>query len=136
MDQSLSDRRPYALVADDDALIRMTAAEILEDAGFRTLEAGNAEHALVLLRENHASIVVLFTDVDMPGPLDGFELSREVAQHWPHIAILVASGRHKPGPDDMPEGAHFVGKPFSVEVVHNRLKEMLPEGQKPDPLKD
>ncbi|MEE7451310.1 response regulator [Methylobacterium radiotolerans] len=135
MDHCPSDRRPYALVTDDDALVRMTALDILEDAGFRTFEAENAEDALVVLREHHASIVVLFTDVNMPGPMDGFGLARETARDWPHVSILVASGRHKPGPGEMPEGAHFVGKPFSAEVVYDRLKQMLPDGQKPDPLK-
>ncbi|XYD12475.1 response regulator (plasmid) [Methylobacterium sp. NMS12] len=135
MDPSATDRRPYALVTDDDVLVRLTAVDILEDAGFRTFEAGNAEEALSILREHHASIVVLFTDVNMPGSMDGFELAREVALHWPHVSILVASGRHEPGPGQMPDGAHFVGKPFSAEVVRDRLKQMLPDGQKPDPLR-
>ena len=135
MDQSPSDRRPYALVTDDDAMIRMVIADILEDAGFRTHEAMDAEEALRVLHEHYASIVLLFTDVDMPGPMDGFGLARETARHWPHISILVASGQRKPGPDDMPEGAHFVGKPFSAGVVRDQLKQMLPDGQKPDPLK-
>ncbi|MGZ7866788.1 response regulator [Methylobacterium radiotolerans] len=114
----------------------MTALDILEDAGFRTFEAENAEEALAVLHGHHVSIVVLFTDVNMPGAMDGFGLARETAQHWPHVSILVASGRHKPGPGEMPEGAHFVGKPFNAEVVRDRLKQMLPDGQKPDPLKD
>lgn len=135
MDQYSSDRRPYALVTDDDELVRMTVLDILEDAGFRTFEAENAGEALAVLREHHASIVVLFTDVEMPGPMDGFGLARETAQRWPHVSILVASGRHMPAPGDMPDGAHFVGKPFSAEVVRDRLKQMLPGGQKPDPLK-
>ncbi|GAN51989.1 response regulator receiver protein [Methylobacterium sp. ME121] len=136
MDPSPTDRRPYALVVDDDVLVRMTALDILEDAGFRTFEAENAEEALAVLHGHHVSIVVLFTDVNMPGAMDGFGLARETAQHWPHVSILVASGRHKPGPGEMPEGAHFVGKPFNAEVVRDRLKQMLPDGQKPDPLKD
>ena len=135
MDQSASDRRPYALVTDDDILIRMNVAEMLEDAGFRTFEADDAEQAFALLREHHASITLLFTDVEMPGPMNGFGLAREVAHHWPHIGILVASGRAKPGPGDMPDGAHFVGKPFSADVVHARLKQLLPDGRKPNPLK-
>lgn len=136
MDQSPSDRRPYALVTDDDALIRMTVLDILEDAGFRTFEAEHAEGALAVLREHHALIVVLFTDVDMPGPMNGFGLARETAQRWPGVSILVASGRHAPAPGEIPEGAHFVGKPFSGDVVCDRLKQMLPDGQKPDPLKE
>lgn len=104
MDPSPTDRRPCALVVDDDVLVRMTALDILEDAGFRTFEAENAEEALAVLHGHHVSIVVLFTDVNMPGAMDGFRLARETAQHWPHVSILVASGRHKPGPGEMPEG--------------------------------
>jgi CheY-like chemotaxis protein len=136
MTDAADDRRPCALVADDDPVIRMAAADILEEAGFRTFEAHNADQALALLAGDSASIVLLFTDVEMPGAMDGFALAREVARTWPHVGILVASGRQKPGPDDMPEGAHFVGKPFSADVVHDRLKQLLPDGQKPDPLKD
>ena len=65
---------PCALVVDDDALIRMDAAAILEDAGFVTLEAAHADAALELLRERHPHLSLLFTDVQMPGDLDGFAL--------------------------------------------------------------
>lgn len=137
MDETSTDDRPYALVADDDGLIRMDACDILTDAGFRTFEAPHADEALKILGEHHASIVLLFTDVEMPpGTIDGFALARETAGRWPHVGILVASGRAKPGPDDMPDGAHFVGKPFSADIVHDRLKQLLPDGQKPEPLKN
>ncbi|MCE4226575.1 response regulator [Methylobacterium sp. C25] len=116
-------------------LIRMDAADILEAAGFRTYEASDVDEALKILCEHHASIVLLFTDVEMPGPMNGFGLARAVAEQWPHIGILIASGRYKPGPDDLPGGAHFVGKPFSADVVHDRLRELLPDGMQPEPLK-
>lgn len=127
---------PYALVVDDDGLIRMDAMYMLEDAGFRTFEASDGDKAMVLLAEHHASIVLLFTDVQMPGSRNGFAVARETARQWPHIAIVVASGHVQPGPDDMPEGARFIGKPFTAEMVHDHLKEILPEGQRPEPLRD
>ncbi len=129
------DTTPHALVVDDDALIRMDAAGIIEEAGFRPLEAYDVDSAIVVLETSAEDIQLLFTDVQMPGVRDGFALARECAERWPHIKILVASGQAKPGQDDLPEGAVFIGKPFSSEVVHTRLVELLPDGQKPEPLK-
>lgn len=133
MDQN---RTPFALVVDDDMMILMDACAILEEAGFRPLEATTADEALDVLAQYDGQVQLLFTDVQMPGSRDGFALARETAARWPHIKILVASGNLKPAPDDLPEGAMFLGKPFSAELVHTRLKELLPDGQKPGPLKD
>jgi CheY-like chemotaxis protein len=129
------DRRPFALVADDDFLIRMDACDILEEAGFRTLEASGFESGLELLRKHCEDIQLLFTDVQMEGPRDGFDLARKCAEECPHIGILIASGLADPGPGDIPEGAIFLRKPFSADVVHERVKELLPDGQLPEPLK-
>ena len=128
-------RTPYALVVDDDTLIRMHALDILEEAGFLTLEASDGDQAIGLLSAHYASVVLLFTDVHMPGTRDGFAVALEVAARWPHIAIVVASGEAHPGPGDMPEGARFIAKPFSAEMVHTHLQEILPDGQKPKPLR-
>jgi len=126
---------PYALVADDDFLIRMDAETILEDAGFHALSAANGVEAIKLLDQYAGSIILLFTDVEMPGGPDGFELARTTARRWPDIAIVVASGGVKPGPGDLPEGADFLDKPFSAQVVHDHLDRILPDGRKPEPLK-
>lgn len=99
---------PYALVVDDYMLIRMHALDIHEEADFHTLEASDGDKAIALLAERHASVVPLFTDVQMPGTRDGFAVAREVAERWSHIAIVVASGEACPGPGDMPEGARFI----------------------------
>lgn len=135
MNDAPDDTAPYALVVDDDGLIRMDAMDILADAGFRTFEACDGDKAMALLAQKHALIVLLFTDVQMPGSRNGFAVARETAQQWPHIAIVVASGQMQPGPGDMPEGARFIGKPFTAEMVHDHLKDILPDGQKPEPLR-
>lgn len=126
---------PCALVVDDDALILMDAASILEDAGFKVIEAGNADAALAVLQEHHAAITLLFSDVQMPGTRDGFALARHTAEHWPHISIVIASGRALPGPRDLPENARFVSKPFSAEVVRRHLRRLLPDDKLPDSLR-
>lgn len=126
---------PYALVADDDFLVRMDAETILEDAGFRALSAANGVEAIKLL-EDHADLVaLLFTDVEMPGGPDGFEVARTTARRWPDISIVVASGGVKPGVGDLPEGAVFLDKPFSAQMVHDHIDKILPDGRKPEPLK-
>lgn len=131
-DQSLS---PYALAVDDDPLILMDALAIMEQAGFRTLDAREADEAVRLLDQHGRSIALLFTDVEMPSEMDGFGLARHTAMHWPDIAIVVASGERRPSPTDMPKGARFIAKPFSAAMVHGHLQELLPDGKKPEPLR-
>ena len=134
MNSPISDA-PYALVVDDDFLIRMEAMDILEQAGFQVLDAQHGDAALDLLEVRHPEVVLLFTDVQMPGELDGFALARSVAASWPHISIVVASGHVKPKPGMMPDKARFIGKPFSATMVHAHLQEILPDFRKPEPLR-
>ena len=129
------DLRPYALVVDDDPLLRMDVAELLEQTGFRTMEADSGDAALAVLEQHHLDIVLLFSDVDMPGTLNGFALAREASVRWPYVAIVIASGRLEPADGEMPEGACFIGKPFSAETVHGHLKEILADDCKPEALR-
>ncbi|WP_342659125.1 response regulator (plasmid) [Sphingomonas sp. NY01] len=127
---------PYALVVDDDAIILMDACGILEDVGFRTHEADNGDAAIVMLPEHAHTITLLFSDVDMPGDTDGFALVRHVAELYPWIEIVIASGRLKREDGDMPEKATFLSKPFSAAMVHQHLRDTLPDGKKPEPLRN
>jgi CheY-like chemotaxis protein len=129
------DAAPYALVVDDEPLILMDACDILSDAGFRPLEAGRVDEAIGIIEAHAGDITLVFTDVQMPGGGDGFNLAREVARRWPDIRTLVASGAARPGKGDLPETAVFISKPFSADVVHERLQELLPDGRKPEPLR-
>ncbi len=126
---------PYALVVDDDVLILLHACDILRDAGFRALEAMNVDAALAQLEQYQTEVVLLLTDVQMPGGRDGFDLAREVAERWPSVKILVASGRMMPETGQLTGGAVFIQKPFSADVVHQRLLDLLPDGERPEPLK-
>ncbi len=124
-----------ALVVDDNAMILMDATDILEDAGFRTYSANDAVEALRLMETLGEDVDLLFTDVEMPGAMNGFQLAQLVAERWQHVRILVASGRVKPNDGDLPDGAVFVGKPFSADVVHERVNALLEEERKPRPLR-
>ncbi len=135
MTEPHDDFRPYALVVDDDGFIRMETTDILEQAGFRTMEAEDGDSAILVLEQHHLDIALMFSDVDMPGSRNGFALAREAAVRWPTVAIVVASGMRHPAEGELPEGARFIDKPFSAEVVHGHLREILPDDRKPEPLR-
>lgn len=135
MTQRISGDAPHALVVDDDALILMEATCILEDAGFHVLAAMNVAQALAVLDRHHVAVQLLFTDVQMPGDADGFDLARQTAERWPHIAIVVASGRLQPELKAIPEGATFIGKPFSPEIVRQHVRATLADVKHPELLR-
>ena len=125
MDQHTSPDRPtVVLVVDDEPLVRMLGVEVLEDAGFAVVEAGDAAEALDKLR-SHPDVRVLFTDVNMPGELNGLELARLVHERRPDIRLLVASGQVRPTPAEVPDGGQFLPKPWNGEEVVDRIKAML-----------
>src|SRR5580658_2798126 len=97
---------PVILIVEDEALVRLAAVGMLEDAGFRMIEAVNSDEALELLAAD-SDVQLLFTDVNMPGTIDGLALARQVHDRWPHIGIIVASGRSAPQNCELPAGAHF-----------------------------
>lgn len=127
---------PYALIVDDDPIILMDLDGILSDAGFRCMEADHGDAAVAMLPGHADNITLLFSDVEMPGDTDGFALARHVSSTYPWIEIVIASGRIKPEPGDMPANATFLSKPFSATMVHHHLRETLPDGKKPEPLKN
>lgn len=126
---------PYAIVVEDDPIIMMETSYILEEAGFRVHESCDGDEAVVHLAEHWESTVLLFSDVDMPGSMDGFALARHVAEHWPLIEIVIASGHTSPVEGDMPEKATFITKPFNQRMVHEHLNKILRDDKKPAPLK-
>ncbi len=131
----MTSTEPFALIVDDDPIILLDLDGILSDAGFRCLDADDGDAALALLPNHADRVTLLFSDVEMPGNTDGFALARKVSETYPWIEIVIASGRIKPGPDDMPPNATFIGKPFSARMVHDHLRERLPDGKKPEPLR-
>ena len=112
------------LVVDDEPLVLMLGVEVLEDAGFAVVEAGDAAEALDKLR-SHPDVRVLFTDVNMPGELNGLELARLVHERRPDIRLLIASGQVRPTAAELPDGGQFLPKPWASEEVVGRIKAML-----------
>ena len=103
--------RPVVLLVEDEMFVRMAAADALEDAGFEVVEVANAQAAQEVLR-NRSDIRVLFTDVQMPGPIDELELAALVRSQWPHICVIITSGHLQPNDDKLPDKAVFIPKPY------------------------
>jgi two-component system, response regulator PdtaR len=114
---------PVILVVEDEALVRLAAVGMLEDAGFRMVEAANGEQAIELLAAD-SDVQLLFTDVTMPGAIDGIALARQVRDRWPHIAIMVVSAKRVPQSEELPAGSRFELKPYSPETVVRHAREL------------
>ncbi len=116
---------PVVLVVDDEPLVRMTAADELDEAGFQILEAANAEEALGVLEERANEVQVLFTDVNMPGSMGGVALAVQVHQRWPHVLLLISSGYAQLHPAEIPDHGHFVPKPYIGATLVRHITEMM-----------
>jgi CheY-like chemotaxis protein len=117
-------RRPVVLIVEDEFLLRMNAAEMVGDAGFNVVEAGNADDAIAIL-EGRPDIRIVFTDIQMPGSMDGLKLARFVRGRWPPIKIVATSGFVSLGKGDLPEGSRFLPKPYRPEQIVAALREMI-----------
>ncbi|MCV9966864.1 response regulator [Pararhizobium sp. BT-229] len=115
--------RIAVLVVEDEAIIRMSIVEELEDAGFEVFEASNAAQAIEVLIAN-SMIAVMFTDVDMPGGVDGLKLAASVRDRWPPIKIIVTSGHRRIDVDALPVEARFMAKPYDPNAVIRSIREM------------
>lgn len=111
------------LVVEDEVLIRMEAVAMLEDEGFRAYQAKSADAAMKILSEK-SDIGVLFTDVEMPGSMNGLMLAAYVDENWPDVRIIIASGVVGLTEQDMPKGACFVPKPYPTAEIADLLRKM------------
>ena len=116
--------RPVVLVVEDDPLLRMLAVEIVQEAGFTAIEAQDADEAVVLL-ESRTDITLLFTDINMPGSMDGLKLAHAVRDRWPPIKILVVSGKQPFQSSDLPSNSCFVGKPYQASALVEELRSII-----------
>lgn len=112
------------LVVEDDMLIRLNAVSLVEAAGFKALEAADADEAIVLL-EARTDIAVVFTDIQMPGSMDGLKLAAAVRDRWPPIKIVATSGHFKSLEGLLPEGGRFLAKPYSGAEVSDVIRELV-----------
>jgi two-component sensor histidine kinase len=118
---------PKVLVVEDEMMLRMRAVDIVEDAGFTPIEAVNADEALAIL-ESHSDIELLFTDIQMPGSMDGLRLAHAVHERWPSIKIILVSGKLTPTDAEKPIDSRFFGKPLEVKRMIAEMQEMIGQG--------
>ena len=112
------------LVVEDEALILLDIVVQLEAEGFKVYEATNADAAIELLITN-LDIRLIFTDIDMPGSMDGLKLAAAVRNRWPPVKIIVTSGARRPPITDMPEGSVFFDKPYNHLAVLASVRSLL-----------
>lgn len=118
---------PNVLVVEDEMVLRMRAVDIVEDAGFTPVEAVNADEAIAIL-ESRSDIDLLFTDIQMPGSMDGLKLAHAVHARWPSIKIILVSGQVKPSDAERPADSRFFGKPLGIGQMIHVLQAMMGEG--------
>ena len=118
---------PIVLVVEDEMVLRMRAVDIVEDAGFVPIEAISADQALQIL-ESRDDISLLFTDIQMPGSMDGLKLAHATHARWPHIKIILVSGQIAVTDADKPEDSRFFPKPLEIEQMIVEIQEMVGTG--------
>jgi two-component system, response regulator PdtaR len=115
--------RHVVLIVEDEPLVRVAGVDLLAEAGFEVLEAGNADEALRIL-EATPEVRVVFSDVEMPGSLDGLGLARNICQCWPRIGILLTSG-HRIRAETLPREARFLAKPYDGQALVRHIEEIV-----------
>jgi CheY-like chemotaxis protein len=115
--------RMVILVVEDQTLVRMFMTDFLDEAGFKVFEAVSADEALTVL-EARPDVQAVVTDIEMPGSMNGIALAKVVRGRWLGIGVVVTSGRQRPGPDDLPETAAFLAKPYLPETVVTVVRQM------------
>jgi CheY-like chemotaxis protein len=116
--------KPVILVVEDEILVRLTAVAIAEDAGFEVLSATTADEALSVL-EARADVRLVFTDVQMPGSMDGLRLAHAVRDRWPPVELIVTSGRCHIRANDLPDRGRFIAKPYDFDALSQAFQEMV-----------
>jgi CheY-like chemotaxis protein len=122
LDHSVS--RIVVLVVEDEMLLRIRAVDMVEDAGFASVEAVDADEAVAIL-ESRSDIALLFTDIQMPGSIDGLKLAHAVHERWPPIKIILVSGQLQRENIDIPADSRFFGKPLEDKEIIAEMRNMI-----------
>jgi CheY-like chemotaxis protein len=116
--------QPLVLVVEDEVLILLHAVSLLKEAGFGTLEAGSAGEAIALL-EARKDIRIVFTDINLPGSMDGLSLARAIRHRWPMIELVLTSGQITVKAANMPERGRFLGKPYNARELVETVRSLM-----------
>jgi CheY-like chemotaxis protein len=116
---------PIVLVVEDDVMLRMRAVDLVEDAGYTSVEAVDADEAFAILQSRSADIALLFTDIQMPGSMDGLQLAHAVYERWPQLKIILVSGQLKLSNAEIPRDSRFFGKPLVSGEIIAEMQDMI-----------
>ena len=117
------------LLAEDDNQIREVVAEVLTEGGFTVIQVADAAQALEMLRESCFNIDLLFTDVRMPGRMDGMQLAELVSVKWPAMKVLIASGHIRPSAGEIPARSRFLPKPYTCDMLDEAIALLFTDGE-------
>lgn len=120
----MNNGKHVVLVVEDSAIIRMGSVDMLRSVGYLALEAGNADEALGIL-QSRDDVDLVFTDVEMKGPMDGLMLCNHVHQHWPLVRLVVISGNKIRAKNNLPDGILFFDKPYVEQAVLDGVARLL-----------
>ena len=123
MSSSTPDKAAIVLVVEDEPILRLLAVDIVEEAGFEAVEAADANEAVAIL-EARQDIRLVFTDIDMPGGMDGLKLAASIRDRWPPIEVIVTSGKPIPLGLVLPARVIFIPKPFDIEKLTGALQKL------------
>jgi CheY-like chemotaxis protein len=121
-DSAAPEPRMTVLVVEDEPLVRMFAADFLDEAGFKVFEAVNAKEAVTLLQAR-PDIQAVVTDIELPGGMNGFELARVVQERWPGV-VIATSGRERPILGDLPDSVPFISKPYVPATIAALIRQL------------
>jgi CheY-like chemotaxis protein len=124
MNRTVPDRTPVVFVVEDESLLRMKAMAMVEEAGYEAMAAADADEAIRIL-ESRNDIRAVFTDVQMPGSMDGLRLASVVRNRWPPVALIVTSGQTNVLESDLPTGGRFFKKPYAFEQIETALRQLV-----------
>ena len=121
LDLEKKSTQPHVLVVEDEFFSRLHAVDLVEAAGYRAIEASNADEAIAIL-EARKDIRIVFTDIDMPGSMDGLKLARAIRDRWPPIELILTSGHFDVPESDIPERGLFFSKPYRDQEIVSALQ--------------
>jgi len=124
------------LVVEDDPLLLELAVEVVHEAGLEPITATTADEALAILKARADDVRLVFTDIQMPGSMDGLRLAHAVRKGWPPVALVVTSGHCQIGTKDLPEGGRFVAKPYDAATLSRVFREMVGAGADHHPARE
>jgi two-component system, response regulator PdtaR len=122
---SAHNARPIVLLVEDEPVIRACLVEAFEDGGFAVLDAADGDGAVRILEQNACRVCVVFSDINLPGSLNGVLLAEHARKHWPWVRVVLASGRPKPDNFEISPGTRFFQKPYGINSVVDHVRELI-----------